>query len=119
MESILTSVKKAIDGSQEDYTHFDDVLILHINSVFSILTQMGVGPSEGFSIEDKHDEWDEFLPHGSKKLEMVKSYMALKVKLMFDPPQNSFLVEAMKRQIDELEWRINSEVDYGEKEGGK
>lgn len=118
MESILTSIKKVL-GIQEDYNHFDDVLILHINSVFSILTQLGVGPDKGFSIEDKSDEWEDFLPGNPAKLEMIKTYMGLKVRLIFDPPQSSFVTDALNRQISELEWRINSEVDYGGKEGSK
>lgn len=116
MESILTSVKKML-GIEESYTHFDDVLILHINSVLSILTQLGVGPSRGFSIEDKHDDWFDFLQGDQTKTEMVKSYVGLKVRLMFDPPQSSFVVDSINRQISELEWRINSQVDYsGEEE---
>lgn len=116
MDSILTSVKKGL-GIEENYTHFDDVLILHINSVLSILTQLGVGPSAGFSIEDKHDDWFDFLQGGQAKIEMIKTYMILKVRLMFDPPQTSFVVDSINRQISELEWRINSQVDYaGEEE---
>ena len=111
MDSILTSVKKII-GLTEEYDHFDPEIILHINSVFMILTQLGVGPSEGFFITDSSNTWNEFLPEG-QNLEAVKSYMGLKVKLLFDPPSSSSVMEAMKRSIDEFEWRLNVAVDPG------
>lgn len=110
MESILTSVKKML-GIPEDYEHFDADLIMHINSVLSILTQLGVGPSEGFSIKDETAKWDDFLPAGSKNLESVKSYVYLKVRLIFDPPLTSSVTDAMNRMISELEWRISVAVD--------
>lgn len=109
MESILTSVKKLL-GITEEYEHFDADIIMHINSVFMILTQIGVGPSEGFFIVDKTTTWDEFIPSG-KSLESVKSYMYMKVKLLFDPPQSSAVMESMKNMISEFEWRLNIEVD--------
>lgn len=109
MESILTSVKKLL-GITEEYEHFDSDIIMHINSVFMILTQLGVGPSEGFFITDKFATWDEFIPTG-KSLESVKSYMYMKVKLLFDPPQSSAVMESMKNMISEFEWRLNLEVD--------
>lgn len=112
MESILTSIKKLL-GIVEEYENFDADLIMHINSVFSILTQLGVGPSEGFSIEDEMAVWTDFIPEKSK-LELVKSYMHLKVKLLFDPPLSSSVMEAMNRQISEFEWRLNVAVDPGE-----
>lgn len=109
MESILTSVKKLL-GITEEYEHFDSDIIMHINSVFMILTQLGVGPSGGFFITDKYATWDEFIPTG-KSLESVKSYMYMKVKLLFDPPQSSAVMESMKNMISEFEWRLNLEVD--------
>lgn len=109
MESILTSIKKLL-GITEEYEHFDSDLIMHINSVFMILTQLGVGPSEGFFITDKTTTWDDFIPTG-KSLESVKSYMYMKVKLLFDPPQNSAVMESMNRMISEFEWRLNLEVE--------
>ena len=112
LDSILTSVKKML-GITEDYEHFDADLIMHINSVFMILTQLGVGPSEGFSIENKTDTWDDFVSSDSN-LEAVKSYMYLKVKLLFDPPLSSAVMESMNRMISELEWRLNVSVDPGE-----
>lgn len=105
MESILTSIKKLL-GIGEDYTHFDADIIMHINSVFAVLTQLGVGPSEGFSIEDDLNTWNEFLPD-DPRLNTVKSYMYMKVKLLFDPPTGSTHAEAMNRVISEFEWRLN------------
>ena len=109
MESILTSVKKLL-GITEEYEHFDSDIIMHINSVFMILTQLGVGPSEGFFIQDKYTNWDDFIPTG-KSLESVKSYMYMKVKLLFDPPQSSAVMESMKNMISEFEWRLYIDVD--------
>jgi hypothetical protein len=104
MESILTSIKKLL-GIAEEYTHFDADLIIHINSVLSILTQIGVGPAEGFSIKDKSSVWEDFVPENSK-WELIKSYTYMKVKLLFDPPLSSSVMEAYNRTISELEWRI-------------
>lgn len=112
MESILTSIKKML-GITEEYEHFDEDLIIHINSVFSILNQLGVGPSKGFFIENKTATWDGFVADASQ-IQFVKSYVYLKVKLLFDPPQSSAVTEAINRQISELEWRINVAVDPGE-----
>ena len=109
MESILTSIKKLL-GIAEEYTHFDADLIMHINSVFMILTQMGVGPAEGFMIEDKSSTWDEFFDE-TQNLNAIKSYIHLKVKLLFDPPLTSAVMEAMNRMISELEWRLHVEAD--------
>ena len=111
MESILTSIKKVL-GITEDYTQFDPDIIMHINSVFMELTQIGVGPSEGFAIEDKNDFWSDFIPStDTVRFEGVKSYMALKVRLLFDPPLNSAVIESMNRQIERLEWRLNVNAD--------
>ena len=104
MESILTSIKKLL-GIEEDYVHFDADIIMHINSVLSILTQLGVGPSEGYSIKDANATWDEFITNPAK-LELVKSYVYLKVRLMFDPPSSSSAIESTKQVISELEFRI-------------
>lgn len=104
-ESILTSIKKLL-GVPEDYEHFDQDIIMHINSVFMILNQIGVGPSDGFSISDKTAIWSDFISD-SNKFEAVKSYMHMKVKLMFDPPLQSSVVECMNRMINEMEWRLN------------
>lgn len=109
MDSILTSIKKML-GITEEYEHFDQDIIMHINAVFMILNQLGVGPSEGFSIHDKHAIWSDFVSD-MNKIEAVKSYMYLKVKLLFDPPLSSSVVESIKNQINELEWRLNIAVD--------
>ena len=109
MESILTSIKKLL-GIAEEYEHFDADIIMHINSVFSTLTQLGVGPSEGFRIRDEDSTWDEFLAD-RKDIESVKSYMHLRVKLLFDPPLNSAVIESMNRMIEEFEWRLNVAVE--------
>lgn len=105
MESILTSIKKLL-GITEEYDQFDPDIIMHINSVFMILTQIGVGPAEGFSIEDDTAVWTDFI-QDVKKLESVKTYIYLKVKLAFDPPLSSAVIESMNRLINELEWRLN------------
>ena len=112
MESILSSVKKML-GLVDEYEYFDTDIIMHINSVFSVLRQLGVGPKEGFAIRDANDLWSDFLP-GGLTLEMVKTYMYQKVRLIFDPPASSAAVTAMEKSISEFEWRINAEVDYGE-----
>jgi hypothetical protein len=109
MESILTSVKKML-GIPEDYEHFDADLIMHINSVFMILTQLGVGPAEGFTIMDEDATWNDFI-QDNKKIQSVKSYMYLKVRLLFDPPLSSAVIDSMTRLINELEWRLNVAVD--------
>ena len=113
MESILTSIKKLL-GIAEEYEHFDNDIIMHINSVFMILTQLGVGPSKGFVITDSSASWDDFLPEGGEKLQAVKTYMYMKVRLMFDPPTSSAVMESMNRMINELEWRLNAVVDPGD-----
>lgn len=105
MESILTSIKKML-GITAEYTHFDPDIIMHINSVLAVLNQLGVGPSGGFRIEDDTSTWDELI-QDDVKLESVKTYIHLRVKLLFDPPNNSAVIEAMTRTINELEWRLN------------
>jgi hypothetical protein len=109
MDSILTSIKKLL-GIVEEYEHFDPDIVMYINSAFSVLTQLGVGPEEGFRIEDASKTWSEFL-YDDPRLEFVKTFIYLKVKLTFDPPLSSAVMEAINRQISELEWRINVTVD--------
>lgn len=104
MESILSSVKKLL-GIAEDYTQFDVDIIMHINATFMTLNQIGIGPEEGFSISSNLETWDTFLD-GSVRYEAVKSYMALKVRMLFDPPQSSAHMEALKNQVAEYEWRL-------------
>ena len=105
MESILISIKKLL-GLTAEYKNFDADIIMHINSVFMILNQLGVGPSKGFRIEDDIAVWNDYI-EDEDDLDAVKSYMHLKVKLMFDPPLSSAVIEAMKQTINELEWRLN------------
>lgn len=105
MDSILTSIKKQL-GIMEDYEAFDPELIIHINTVFSILNQLGVGPAVPFMISDKSATWDEFIGD-DKRIEMVKTYIYLRVRLIFDPPTNSFVVDAFTKQYQELEVRMN------------
>lgn len=93
-------------GIVEEYEHFDADLIMHINSVLGILTQIGIGPPDGFMIEDKTAEWREFIGD-TAELTMVKSYVFLKVKLLFDPPLSTAVLECYKAQISEYEFRLN------------
>lgn len=110
MESILTSIKKVL-GIYEEDTSFDIDIIIHINTVIMILRQMGIGPSEGFSITSSYDTWDNYLSDISL-IESVKTYIALKVRLIFDPPASSAIIEAMNRTISELEWRLSVQANY-------
>lgn len=112
MESILTSIKKML-GITEEYEHFDSDLIIHINSVFMILTQLGVGPPSGFSVQDKSATWKEFISDETK-LQLVKSYMQMKVKLLFDPPLSSAVMASMEKMIAEAEWRLNVAAETDE-----
>ena len=105
--SILTSIKKLL-GITESCTDFDTDIIMHINTVLMTLNQLGVG-TEGFQIEDKNAVWSEFID--PNKLAATKSYVHLRVKLLFDPPLNSAIIEAIKESIKELEWRLNVRVE--------
>lgn len=110
MKSILTSIKKLL-GISEEYTHFDADIIMHINSVFMTLTQLGVGPSGGFVIEDDTSHWEDFITD-TTKLQAVKTYVYLKVRLVFDSASlGSATLAAYERQIQELEWRLNVGVE--------
>lgn len=108
-ENILESVKLML-GIQNDYTAFDQQILLHTNSVFVILNQLGVGPSNIFTA-DSSNVWSDFLVNDSTDLNLVKSYVYLKVRLLFDPPTSSFAIEAMNKQAQEYEWRLNVFVD--------
>lgn len=110
MDSILSSIKKIL-GIPIEYSEFDADIIIHINSVLSILTQMGVGPKEGFYVSDASDEWSDFI--GDRiDIEMIKTYVGLKVKQMFDPPTTSSVSESIKNLINELEWRLSVSCDF-------
>ena len=111
-DSILNNIKKLL-GITDDYTHFDTDVIIYINSALSTLHQIGIGPHGGFRIGSANEKWGEF--RGTTDvLEDVKSYVYLKVRLIFDPPTNAFMVTAMEKQIDELTWRLS--VKGGEEE---
>lgn len=108
-ESILESIKHLLGPGSCD-NHFDDDLIIFINGVFSQLTQLGVGPEKGFSIDGPDKFWEEYIS-GDPKLEMVKTYMYTKVRLRFDPPQSSSVIQLMQQDASELEWRLNVAAD--------
>ena len=108
-DSILTSIKKLL-GMTEDYVSFDTDIIIHINSVFTTLKQLGVGPAKGFRITGKEETWDKFVSN-DEFLDSVKTYIYLKVKLVFDPPLNSKVTESFQQEIKELEWRLNVDGD--------
>lgn len=105
--SILTSVKKVL-GIPSDYDHFDCDILLHLNTVMSILNQLGVGPEKGFIVEDDSTLWSDLFDGDidTNKMMYVKSYVCLRVRLLFDPPTSSGAIDAMERQMRELEWRI-------------
>lgn len=111
-DSILNSVKKLL-GIPEEYDAFDVNVIMYINSVFNILNQLGVGPANGFSITDSSSTWNDYFAD-SEPIEAVKSYVALKVRLMFDPPSSSSALQSLTNMISELEWRINVKSDSAE-----
>jgi len=104
-ESILTSTKKNL-GIEESYTAFDPDIVLHINSVFSTLNQLGIGPIDGFAIDDATAVWSDFL-EGDLRLNSVKTYIYLRVRMLFDPPTTGYFVSAVQKQVEELEWRLN------------
>lgn len=104
-DSILDSVKKVL-GIDSEYVAFDEDIIMHINSVFSTLSQLGVGPEAGFEIHDSTQVWTDFIGT-DKNLNQVKTYTNLRVRLIFDPPATSFGIDAMQKQIDQIEWRLN------------
>lgn len=104
-ESILTSTKKNL-GLEEDYTAFDPDILMHINGVLSTLTQLGIGPPEGYYVQDKTTNWADFLG-ADPRLNSVRTYVYFKVRLAFDPPATSFHVNALQEQARELEWRLN------------
>lgn len=108
-DSILNSIKKLL-GMTEDYTYFDQDVIIHINSVFMILNQLGVGPTIPFTIKNDTEVWSDFI-QDTNNIESVRSYVYLKVKLIFDPPSSSVIADSINKMISELEWRLNVAVD--------
>ena len=111
-DSILISVKKLL-GITEEYTHFDQDIIMHINSAIFVLSQLGVETADGFAITGPNETWSDLMPNADqqKSLESVKTYIYLKVRLPFDPPSASAVIESTNKLINELEWRINVAVD--------
>ena len=107
-DSILDTTKKLL-GFESDYTAFDLDIITHINTVFFTLQQLGVGPSQGFSILDRESAWEEFT--GLDSINAVKSYMFMRVRLMFDPPSSSFHLESLNKQAQEMEWRLHVHME--------
>jgi len=118
-ESILTTIKKLL-GITEDYTHFDEDILVHINTAFMTLAQIGVGRSVPFSIDDDVPTWDDFFStlheEDSKNFGAIKTYIYMKVKLIFDPPTSSTVMEAMNRILAELEWRLNHQAEISQLE---
>lgn len=108
-ESILLSIKKML-GITADYTHFDPDIVMHINSVFMTLKQLGVGPINGFIIEDESTHWSDYIDD-PLEYQAVKTYIYCKVKLIFDPPQSSAHIEALKQNAAEYEWRLNLDAE--------
>jgi len=106
-QSILKSVKKNV-GIGPDYTEFDQDILTYINSAFSTLYQLGIGPDEGFAIEDDMSVWADFVEQ-DPRLSQVQTYVCLKTRVLFDPPATSYLITALEKQIQELEWRLNTQ----------
>lgn len=111
-QSILESVMKRVVGTQAAQTPFSDDIIMCINNAFGNLTDLGIGPKQGFAIEDDDAVWGDFLDSNDVRLERVKNYVCQKVRLEFDPPSSGTHMDALKESIKELEWRLNSVVDY-------
>lgn len=109
-DSILNDIRTAA-GLESDNDAFDTDLVIHINSLFNFLTQCGVGPEEGFSISGDSENWSDFI--SDERQNMVKSYMLLKTRLLFDPPTSSFVLTAWKEEVAEMEWRLKEEVEEG------
>jgi hypothetical protein len=107
LDSILKSVKKVL-GLPDEYDAFDPDVIMHINSILAVVNQLGVGPEGGMTIEDDTPTWDQFLGEDPRK-NTVKTYVYLRVRLLFDPPSTAHALAAIKEQYKELEWRINVE----------
>lgn len=114
MDYILASIKKLL-GIQPEYKAFDDDIIIHINTVFVILNQLGVGPDEGFSISHGHEKWSDYCT--TKNENAVRTFVYLKVRLMFDPPTSSVLMDSINNTLAELEWRLYLEGENKAKGG--
>lgn len=110
MESILNTIKKLLGIDIEDDS-FDTDIIIIINSIIPALSQMGIGPNNGFIVTSIHDKWSDYIVNSSINLEGVKNYLYLKTKMIFDPPTNSTVIEAFDKNIQELEWRMMLAVE--------
>ena len=110
-ESILTSIKKLL-GLTKEYNVFDVDIIMHINTVFMTLNQLGVGPDEVFGIEDDLAVWKDFLYENEKEFSAVKTYIYQRVKLIFDPPSNSAHIKALQDSVNEYEWRLKTQAEF-------
>lgn len=109
--SILNTVKRGLMGVTDNYEAFDEIIILHINTVFSVLEQVGVGPEGGYSISGEEETWADYLGANEQMLELVKNFMLNRVKLAFDPPSSSFVLSSLEKQTEELIWRIKVKMD--------
>lgn len=109
-DSILNSVKKSL-GYLPEYTDFDDDILIQINAAIFTLRQLGVGPSEGFTVTSAEQTYEEFLGEGNKEIPEVRLYLSMKARLGFDPPASSYVADILKKQIEEAEWRLNIQVD--------
>jgi hypothetical protein len=105
-ESILDSIKQLI-GIQEDDTSFDYDIQVAINSIFSVITQLGIGPETGFMITGNKETWSDFMADNDPRFQSLKSYVYMRVKMLFDPPLSASVTEAMSSAIKEMEWRLN------------
>lgn len=112
-ENILNDTKKVL-GITEDCKHFDLDILMHINTAFMVLKQLGVGPKSGFICEEL-STWDEFMDTEKTAISSVKTYVYLKTRVLFDPPTSSAVMDCLNRNISELEWRLNASEDVGEK----
>ena len=112
-DSILVSIKKML-GLDDDYTPFDTDVLIHINAAFMTLCQMGIGPKEGFTVTDDSQIWDDFLTN-KVMLGGVKTWVYLQVKMLFDPPANSFVMDAYKTQAEQILWRLNVQAESVER----
>lgn len=115
-DSILLTIKKKVGGYMENYDSFDEDLITNINTALSILTQLGVGPADGFCITGENETWSDLLGVHAKpaKLQMAKDFIYLQVKMIFDPPQVGGVLNAYQQQLDMLTWRLNVAADPGD-----
>lgn len=114
MESVLETIKKML-GITEDYTHFDTDIMVHINTVFMTLNQLGVGPEEPPVITGGMETWTTTLGE-RKDIEAIKTYVYLKVRILFDPPTSSFVLDSMKNLASELEWRLRTQAELNKED---